>query len=178
MASQQLGGKVSPALTFGPDVTVGDALAQLAHANANYAVITDAGGQPARVITDQDLAGKGAGMRLGELIDPNNPALTVSPDASMEQVVQKHSKSLVLHAQIRGIVVQDGNKIVGVLPRQAVVEIASRSVKRGLERLEGGPLTTLWYECPIDHERRRVAYYDPTSPPTCKNGHLMKRVES
>lgn len=175
MASAPIGDKLTPALTLGPDVTVGEALAQLAHANTAYAVIVDTGGQPARVVTEQDLRGKDAATKLGELIDPNNPALTIAPDTTMDQVVQQHARSLVRQPDIRGVVIHDGVRVTGVVPRQAIVEAASRGIKRGLE---GGPLSVMWYECPVDHERRRVAYYNPASPPTCKNGHLMKLVES
>jgi hypothetical protein len=96
----------------------------------------------------------------------------------LDDVVRRHSGYLERWPNLPGLLVtyDEGFR---VLPREVVTKGASQVVTRGMNegRLEGAPLDVLFYECPIDHERKLVAYYDPRNPPRCRLGHDMAPVE-
>jgi len=84
----------------------------------------------------------------------------------------------VFHPRLQGVIVRERGQVQGVLPRQELVERASRLVTRSIvDRMEGAPVDILYFECPMDGERQLVAYYDPGNPPTCSQGHRMRPVE-
>ncbi|MGQ9928666.1 MAG: hypothetical protein ACUVS4_17615 [Chloroflexaceae bacterium] len=73
-------------------------------------------------------------------------------DPAVRQVIARGARSVAIGGDVSGSVIITG-------------------------RLEGAPVDLLFFECPEDHERTLVAYYDPQNPPRCSQGHLMKPVE-
>jgi hypothetical protein len=97
----------------------------------------------------------------------------------LDRVAQKYGKDLELRPNLAGVVVIERDEVRGILPRQMIVSQAARVVTRGAgtSYLEGSPIDYVIYECPEDHERKFVDYYNPQNPPRCQRGHLMQILE-
>jgi hypothetical protein len=77
------------------------------------------------------------------------------------------------------IVMRDGRP-TGFVPRARIEALASSPTDRdadlgGLSGLAGAPLSTLVFECAAHGESATIAYYDPSNPPRCTHGDLMRR---
>jgi CBS domain-containing protein len=180
MADPKLVGEViSPVAQLDPDATVAEAVETLDRAGAAFGVVSGARGELLALVTAEQLrAGHSGGQRLQMLVADAPRPIVVEPRVTLDSVIQRLTKDLVLQPGLAGIVVQERDHLKGVVPRDEIVEYASRTAKRGIaDRLEGAPVDVLLYECEIDHERKLVAYYDPKNPPRCSAGHLMKPVE-
>lgn len=113
-----------------------------------------------------------------EILERAPTPISVSVSTTIEQAVRMTAKDLVLNPKLPGLIVLNQGTVVGVIPREQLAEQVARSVTRsGTGVLEGSPLGKLVYECPIDHQRIEVDYFDPASPPRCDAGHLMDPVD-
>jgi len=168
-----------PVLVLEANMTVAEALKKLEHAQATLGVVSDARAQPLGIVTTEQLHAAQKSASVNSLIGTTPRPIMVEPSATIDDVVKMLAKDLVLNPDLAGVIVQEQGEVQGVLPRKTIVEYASRVVTRGtVDRLEGAPVDTLFFECSEDHERKLVAYYDPQNPPKCSKGHLMKPVES
>ena len=168
---------VAPAVTL--DVsTVAEAPARPEQAGAEFAVLRDEQGGLRGPVSLEALRRAEAEGRLAEAWKEAPPPIVVRPDMRVDDVTRRLAKDLVLNPRLAGVIVQEGEQVLGVLPRSFLAQRASRLVTRGTaDRLEGPPVDLLYFECPQDGERQLVAYYDPQNPPTCRQGHRMRPVE-
>lgn len=165
-----------PAALLEADMTAAEALEKLTQSQTPFGVIRDEKGQWLGIVTREQLQAAPKDAVLRQMIARR--VLTVEPEVTMESAVTMLAKDLVLHPDLSGVIVQTQGRLQGVLPREVLVEHASRVVTRGSAgRLEGAPVDLLFFECAEDGERKLVAYYDPQNPPRCSQGHLMKPVE-
>ncbi len=170
---------ILPVAVLEANMTVSEALTKLEQTEAIFGVVSDEKGQALGLVTVEQLHAAQKNASVQSLIVTTPRSITVEPSVTIDDVVKMLAKDLVLNPDLSGVIVQDQGKVQGVLPRKTIVEYASRVVTRGtVDRLEGAPVDTLFFECIEDHERKLVAYYDPQHPPRCSKGHLMKPVES
>ncbi len=159
------------------DATVGEALKALQDAQAQYIVVASTQNNPLSVIGVQQLRAANANEAVGTFVQ-HMPALVLEPNVPISSAARALAKDLVLKPQLAGVLVQAQGRAEGILPRKTIVDYAARNVTRGTsDRLEGSPLDVLIYECPVDHERQIITYYDPAHPPMCSQGHLMQPIE-
>jgi len=160
-------------------MTVTESLKKLEQATATFGIINDAKGQLLGLVTVEQLRTANKDTSVQSLVTIGAHPIVLEPSVTIDDAVKLLAKNLVLNPDLVGVIVEDHGKIQGVLSRKTIVEYASRVVTRGtIDRLEGAPVDTLFFECPEDHERKLVAYYDPQNPPKCSRGHLMKPVEN
>lgn len=166
-----------PAALLNADMTAAEALEKLAQSQTLFGVICDANGQWLGGVTREQLQAAQEDVDIRQLV-AGQRVITLEPGVAIESAVRMLAKDLVLHPDLPGVIVPTQGHLQGVLPRQALVEYASRIVTRTVgDRMEGAPIDLLFFECPEDGERKLVAYYDPQNPPRCSRGHLMKPVE-
>lgn len=176
--AKQVQEMLSPVMLLDVRATVADALQRLEQANAAFGIVGDEKGQPLGLVTAEQLRAADSDACLQSLISDAPGPIFIEPHVTIDNAVKMLAKDLVLKPNLAGIIVQEQGQVRGVLPRQVVVEHASQVVTRETaDRLEGAPIDVLFFECPEDHERKLVAYYDPQNPPKCSKGHLMKPVE-
>lgn len=165
-----------PAALLEADMTAAEALEKLTQSQTPFGVIRAEQGQWLGVVTREQLQAAPKDVFLRQMIARR--VLTVEPEETLENAVRMLAKDLVLHPDFSGVIVQTQGRLQGVLPREVLVEHASRVVTREIPvRLEGAPIDPLFFECAEDGERKLVAYYDPQNPPRCSQGHRMKPVE-
>lgn len=170
---------VVPAVTLDAGATVAEALARLEQAGATFAVLRDEqGGLRGPIPVETLKKVKATESRLADMaIDAPSP-IFAPPGISIDQVARLVAKDLVLNPRLAGVVVKEGDQVLGVLTRQFLAQSAARLTTRGTtDRMEGAPVDILYFECPKDGERQLVAYYDPQHPPTCSQGHRMQPVD-
>ncbi|MFL6211950.1 MAG: hypothetical protein ACJ74W_24095 [Pyrinomonadaceae bacterium] len=168
-----------PVTQIDQNMSVHDARLKLQSEHTSHALIVDTvRGARAALLSDKQLADARPDAILKNLVEHAPEPLTIRVPYDLDDVVQRHAKTLELRPNLPGILVEDGAEIK-LLPRQVIIKGATHVVTRGAQfyRLEGSPLDVMFYECPIDFERKMVAYYDPNDPPRCKFKHLMVPVE-
>ena len=149
--------------------TVAKARETLTQAGATYCIVTSAAGTPLA------LAIAGA---LAAIPDPNTllqavssvPAFIVDAETLLDQAVSFSAQTLVEHPEMAGLVVEGNDKVIGVLPRQAIRQHAQRIKTRGgdITELAGIPLTRAkYFICPEGDYKKLVIRYDPDDPPRC-----------
>ncbi len=172
---------VVPAVILDPGTSVKDARARLEQAGAAFLVLRDEHGGlqgPLSAEASEQAEEQDPNTPLRRVAADVPPPIIVQPQMSVDQVTRMVAKDLVLNPRRAGVIVQEGDRLLGVLPRSFLVQRASRLVTRGTaDRPEGPPLDILYFECPEDGERQLVPYYDPRNPPTCSQGHRMRPVE-
>lgn len=177
MALEKVQQFAQPAALLAADMTVAEALEKLAQSQMPFGVIRDEKGQWLGVVTRGQLQATQEDVDIRQLTAVRR-VITIEPEVAIESAVIMLAKDLVLHPDLSGVIVQTQGHLQGVLPRQVLVEHASRIVtRRSVDRLEGAPVDLLFFECAEDGERQLVAYYDPQNPPKCSRGHSMKPVE-
>ena len=178
MAEPRVRELLKPSIPLDAGTTVAEALGRLEQAGVTFGVIQDEQGRLAGVVTAEELRKVDPQARLDTLLAAAPSPIFIEPDVSIEDAVEVLAKDLVLRPRLQGVIVREQGQVRGVLPRQELVERASRLVIRNIvDRMEGAPVDLLYFECPIDGERQLVAYYDPRNPPTCSQGHQMQPVE-
>jgi predicted transcriptional regulator len=178
MAESTVRELLAPAIILDSARTVAEALRQLEQAGVTFCVIQDEQGRLAGLVTAEELRKADPQARLDSLLTAVPSPISIDPDVRIEHAVRVLAKDLVLQPRLQGVIVREQGQVRGVLPRQELVERASRLVTRSIvDRMEGAPVDILYFECPIDGERQLVAYYDPDNPPTCSQGHRMRPVE-
>ena len=169
---------LSPVVSLDTNLTVAEALSRLERANSGFGIVGDKKGKPLALVSLEQLHATDKSAPLLSLIMDVQRPIIVEASVTIDDAVTMLAKDLVLNPDLAGIVVQDRDRLQGVLPRRAIIEHTSRIVTRSTaDRLEGAPVDALFFECPDDHERILVAYYDPQNPPLCSKGHLMRPVE-
>ncbi len=178
MAEQTIRELLKPFVPLDIGTTVAEALRRLEQAGVTFGVIQDEQGRLAGLVTAEELRKADPQAPLDFLLAAAPSPIFIEPDVRIDHAVQVLAKDLVLRPRLQGVIVREQDRVRGVLPRQELVERASRLVTRSLvDRMEGAPVDILYFECPIDGERQLVAYYDPRNPPTCSQGHRMQPVE-
>lgn len=178
MAESTVRELLAPAIILDTTRTMAEALRQLEQAGVTFCVIQDEQGRLAGLVTAEELRKADPQARLDSLLTAVPSPISIDPDVRVEHAVRVLAKDLVLQPRLQGVIVREQGQVRGVLPRQELVERASRLVTRSIvDRMEGAPVDILYFECPIDGERQLVAYYDPGNPPTCSQGHRMRPVE-
>ncbi|MGB9872578.1 MAG: CBS domain-containing protein [Anaerolineae bacterium] len=168
----------APAVTLDAGATVAEALARLEQAGVEFAVLRDAQGALRGPVTLTDLRRAEGEASLEAIWEETPPPIVVPPGMDVDQVARTVARDLVLNPGFQGVIVREGDRVLGVLPRRLLAQRAARWATRGTaDRLEGAPVDILYFECPVDGERRMVPYYDPQNPPTCSQGHPMEPVE-
>lgn len=164
---------------LGAGMSVQSALEELDASNSEYAIIKNDQGQFVALIEVERLRSEKDPQNILSSVVATKPVpLVTGTDVNLDKVVKDFASNFAADPELEGVVVKEDENLKGVLPRQVIVKRALEIVaNRGLDRLEGGPLVTVYYECPIDKERKSVDYYDPGNPPKCRNGHAMKLVE-
>ncbi len=158
-------------------MAIDEALMNLQAAQAQYGVVIGSQDRVLGLVTIERLREGDANAYVETLID-SGPPIFLEPNVTLDTAVRALAKDFVLRPQLAGVVVQAQGKVEGILPRNIIVERAARLGTRGVaDRLTGSPLDILFFECPVDHERRIVVYYDPSNPPKCSQGHLMMPIE-
>ncbi len=178
MAGSTVRELLAPAIILDPTRTMAEALRQLEQAGVTFCVIQDEQGRLAGLVTAEELRKADPQARLDSLLTAVPSPISIDPDVRIEHAMRVLAKDLVLQPRLQGVIVREQGQVRGVLPRQELVERASRLVTRSIvDRMEGAPVDILYFECPMDGERQLVAYYDPGNPPTCSQGHRMRPVE-
>jgi len=169
---------VSLATRLDADETVAKALETLEQANVTFGVVSDPAGGWIATITLRQLRDASKGTSVRTLVSGKPRPIVTEPGIKFDSVVKKLVHRPGFETDLADIVVQEQDKLRGVVPRARIIDRASLIVIRwGADRLEGAPIDVMLYECEICQERKLVAYYDPKNPPKCKAGHLMKPVE-
>ncbi len=161
------------------DQTAGRALDAMRSEGTKVLLIVDsARGLPKALLSRVELEQALPDSPLEEVAKYAPEPVGVKAPYDLDRVAQRHSGYLERWPNLPGLLVETGEGF-RVLPREVITKGASKVVTRGMNegRLEGAPLDVLFYECPIDHERKLVAYYDPRNPPRCRLGHDMAPVE-
>jgi CBS domain-containing protein len=178
MAESTVRELLAPAIILDPTRTVAEALRQLEQAGVTFCVIQGEQGRQAGLVTVEELHKADPQAQLNSLLAAAPSPVFIEPNVRIEHAVRVLAKDLVLHPRLQGVIVRERGQVQGVLPRQELVERASRLVTRSIvDRMEGAPVDILYFECPMDGERQLVAYYDPGNLPTCSQGHRMRPVE-
>ena len=169
---------LKPSTTLETSMTVAEAMRRLEQAGVTFGVIQDKQGRLTGLVTAEELRKADPQAQLNSLLAATHSPISIEPDVRIDHAVRVLAKDLVLRPQLQGVIVREQDRVRGVLPRQELVERASRLVTRSIVgRMESAPVDLLYFECPIDGERQLVAYYDPRNPPTCSQGHRMQPVE-
>ena len=172
---------LKPSITLETSTTVAEALRRLEQAGVTFGVIQDEQGRLTGLVTAEELRKADPQTQLDSPLVATPSPIFVVPDVRdvrIDHAVRVLAKDLVLQPRLQGVIVREQGQVRGVLPRQELVERASRLVTRSIvDRMEGAPVDILYFECPMDGERQLVAYYDPGNPPTCSQGHRMRPVE-
>lgn len=161
------------------NLTAGEALAKMHSEETEVLLIVDGVRRlPKALLLKAELEQVPPDSALQEVARYAPEPESVKAPYDLDYVAQRHSGYLEKWPNLPGLLVDTGQDF-RMLPREDITKGASRVVTRGMNqgRLEGAPLDVLFYECPIDHERKLVAYYDPRNPPRCKLGHDMTPVE-
>jgi hypothetical protein len=163
---------------LGADMTVAEALEILERTSVTLGVVRGTEGTLLATVSLEQLRAVN-GNQLMQTYAASLPRPIVSepriPFASVVRALKKYS---ALDPDLVGIVVQDGDRLQGVVPGKTIQDYISFQVLRGEgNRLEGAPVDVLMFECETCPERRFIAYYDPNNPPKCSAGHVMKLVE-
>ncbi len=167
-----------PAVILEAETTVAGALARLEQAGVEFAVLRDAQGALRGPVALEILRRAGGEASLEAIEEETPPPIVVPPGMDVDQVARTVARDLVLNPRFQGVIVQEGERVLGVLPRRLLAQRAARWATRGTaDRLEGAPVDILYFACPVDGERQMVPYYDPQNPPTCSQGHRMQPVE-
>ncbi len=169
---------VTPTVILDARATVAEALARLDQAGAAFIVLQDEYGGLQGPFPAETLRQAEGQVRLGDALTGAPPPIVISSQMDVGQVTRMVAKDLVLNPRLAGVIVREEGRVLGVIPRTLLAQRASRLGTRGAaDRMEGSPLDILYFECPVDGERRLVDYYDPQNPPICSHGHRMKPVE-
>jgi hypothetical protein len=161
---------------------VAEALARLLAPKVSYGVVVEPESRVPIVLDSGTLsAAAGRSATVGALAATLPWHVPVAADQPLEGVILENALAIAANDRLAGIVVvDDKRRIVGVIPRGKLADAAVDLIRRGGESdvLEGLPvLTGVIFTCEEDGEKRVVTYYDPSDPPRCNSGHLMKRGE-
>lgn len=168
-----------PLTTVPESQKAGEALAKMRSEATEFLLVVDGiMGRPKALLSKAELTEATPDSMLREVAKYAPEPINVNAPYDLDHVARRHSSYLEKWPNLPGILVKVGEGF-RVLPREVVTKGASRVVTRGMNegRLEGAPLDVLFFECPIDHERKLVSYYDPRNPPRCRLGHDMAPVE-
>lgn len=167
--------------------TAYEALKTLGQAGVEFGVVYKASGKPKSLVSKEQLRRADGNELLNSFLPDPSGLIVVEFGETIDRVAQRYGKQLELWPNLAGVVVMERKELRGILLRQEIVsqlrqEIvshASRVVVRGAgtSYLEGSPIDYVIYECPEDHERKIIDYYDPQNHPRCTRGHLMQIVE-
>lgn len=159
--------------------TIAEALKRLEQEHLEFAVVQEVGNAPIALISKEQLHLANSDEPINSLLPYPSGLIVVELGEMLDRVAQKYGKDLELRPNLAGVVVIERNEVRGILPRQMIVSQAARVVTRGAgtSYLEGSPIDYVIYECPEDHERKFVDYYNPQNPPRCQRGHLMQIIE-
>ena len=158
---------------FGEDLTAGEALEKMRSEGVTIGLVVDrVRSLPKALLSERELERADPKTKLEKLVMHAPELVSVKAPYKLSDVVQRHAKYVELRPNLPGVLVDVGEGF-RVLPREIITKSATRVVTRGMNdgRLEGAPLDVLFYKCPIDNERKLVAYYDPKNPPRCTLGH-------
>jgi hypothetical protein len=160
-------------------MSIQSALEELDASNSEYGIIKNDQGEFLALIQAERLRSEKNPQNTLSSVVVNKPVPLISgADVDLDKVVKDFASAVAADPELEGVVIKENEDLKGVLPRRVIVKRALEIVAtRGLDRLEGGPLDTVYFECAIDKERKSVDYYDPANPPKCRNGHPMKLVE-
>ena len=160
-------------------MSVQSALQELDASNCEYGIIKNAQGEfLALILAERLRSDKNPQDTLSSVVANRPVPLVSGADLNLDKVVKDFASNFAADPELEGVVVKENEDLKGVLPRRVIVKRALEIVAtRGLDRLEGAPLDTVYFECAIDKERKSVDFYDPAHPPKCRNGHEMKLVE-
>jgi len=157
-----------------PDMTATVASARLAGGPASFGVVLDRKGTLTAIVTAETLRDAGE-EALGNLSRPVPSPPVVDATTPMWRVAEEFAVTLSQSPAIIGVVVRAGARIIGILPSDLVQSAALDSgARHGVDRLEGGSVDVLMFQCPVDHERRIITFYDRSAPPRCRRGHPME----
>lgn len=167
-------------ITLDPQATAAQAIEQLRQQSKPYGIIPDPQvGLPVLVTTRVLSRLPDQQARLEYIAEQLPRPTTVQPEAMLEQVARMLATDLVTKPNVTGLVVSDDQQnLVGVIPRHLLARAAAGMVERGgdISELAGDPIGIgADYICPLDGEERLISFYDPDDPPTCSQGHRMKR---
>jgi hypothetical protein len=164
---------------LGAQISVQSALQELDSSESEYGVVKNDEGQLVALVQKETLRSEeNAQSSLNSVIATKPVPFVIGADTNLDKVVQEFASDFAANPNLEGILVKENEDLKGVLPRRLIVKRALEIVAtRGVDRLEGAPLDTVYYECTIDNERKSIDYYDPKNPPKCRNGHKMKLVE-
>ncbi len=118
-----------------PEVTVFDALGQMADAGIGALLVLE-GGKPVGLFSERDYARKLALRGLRSRETPvraimSSPVLTISPDASVQQAL-----SMMTEKYIRHLPVVDGSGVVGMVSIGDLVKAVIQDQESLIEQLE------------------------------------------
>lgn len=159
--------------------TADEALKTLEQARVEFGLVYDASDKPISLVSKEQLRQADGDESLNSFLPYPSGLIVVELGETIDQVAQRYGKELELRPNLAGVVIMERKELRGILLREEIVSQASRVVLRGAgtSYLEGSPIDYVIYECPEDHERKFVDYYNPQNPPRCKRGHLMQIVE-
>lgn len=110
------------------ETSLGDAVSLMVETNHPYGVLVDRSGAPQGLINQEDLeralnrTGEGGiNLKLVEVRQWFPPLLVVPGEISLSAIVEAPSMTL-LQAGAHGMVVKEGDQIIGVLPKQAIAQ--------------------------------------------------------
>lgn len=164
---------VRPVPELGRDETVEGALEKMRQAKADVAVVPG-GERRYMLVTMEQLQAAEPSVRT-EALDLHHPVI-VDADERLEHVAGETARELVLRPRLPGVLVVSKENLLGLVPRSVLADLALTASRSGADRLEGAPIDTLVFECPVDGERRVIGYYDRSNPPRCADGHPMQLV--
>ena len=162
-----------------PDTTVKAAEAKLRVRNASYCVIQTSEGEPLALVTDEQLNALGPDKNkvLGVEVANLPAAVPVEPGQLLSDIVTEVSGLLFGSKQIRGLIVLNVGKVVGILSRELIREQALTTFGlRGLNaaQIEGDPLDRApTYVCRLGDHSEVVVSYDIDNPPKCPTHHSI-----
>ena len=161
-------------------MTVADALAGLQEQGGRYGVVIDQG-LLVPVVLDAGSVANAADQsaRVSEFVASLPWHAPVEKDQSLADVILEIADTFVADERLNGLVVVDDEQLaIGVIPRTVLAAVAADIVRRGgdIGGLEGLPIIIgRMFSCAVDQEEKLVTYYEPSNPPRCRYGHVMKR---
>jgi hypothetical protein len=94
--------------------------------NVTYVVFPTRQGAPFGVVTRQGLRTANENARLQGVTRDVLSAQSVSPDETLDTIMQKWTDEFASNPEVKGILVQEQGNVLGVLPRERIEEFVQR----------------------------------------------------